>query len=291
MRKLFVILAIAAASISAADAQVSIGASVPGLSIGINLPGYPQLVPVPGYPVYYAPQLDANYFFYDGMYWLYDGVNWYASTWYNGPWQVVSPNSVPLYVLRVPIRYYRRPPIYFRGWHADAPPHWGEHWGRVWEDRHRGWDRWDRRSVPARAPLPVYQRQYSGDRYPRADQQRDFHSRSYQYQPHDPVVREHYQAQRIRGDLNRSPGARSQGRGDRSSPQRDGAEAPRNQTAPHAVPNRAPQQQTPQAHQAMPNRAPQPPAAHANGRGEGRGHDQGAGGEGPRRDVPRNEGR
>jgi hypothetical protein len=32
------------------------------ISIGINLPLYPELVPVPGYPVYYAPQLDSNFF-------------------------------------------------------------------------------------------------------------------------------------------------------------------------------------------------------------------------------------
>ncbi len=41
------------------------------VSIGINLPVYPNLVVVPGYPVYYAPQLQANFFFYDGMYWVY----------------------------------------------------------------------------------------------------------------------------------------------------------------------------------------------------------------------------
>ena len=38
------------------------------VSIGINVPVYPQMVVVPGYPVYYAPQLNSNYFLYDGMY-------------------------------------------------------------------------------------------------------------------------------------------------------------------------------------------------------------------------------
>ena len=32
-------------------------------SIGFNVPSYPELVPIPGYPAYYAPNLDANYFF------------------------------------------------------------------------------------------------------------------------------------------------------------------------------------------------------------------------------------
>ncbi len=71
MRDLLIVLWLLLCSITSATAQVSIGIGFPGVSIGINLPVYPQLVPVPGYPVYYAPQLNSNYFFYDGMYWVY----------------------------------------------------------------------------------------------------------------------------------------------------------------------------------------------------------------------------
>jgi hypothetical protein len=140
---------------SPAVAQVSIGISMPGVSIGINMPVYPQLVRVPNYPVYYAPQVQANYFFYDGMYWVYQQDNWYASSWYNGPWGLVSPQAVPVYVLRIPVRYYRNPPMYFRGWQADAPPRWNEHWGHDWSRQRSGWDHWDRRAAPAPAPLPA----------------------------------------------------------------------------------------------------------------------------------------
>jgi len=129
------------------------------LNIGFNVSLFPQLVMVPGYPVYYAPDLEANYFFYDGAYWVYQGDDWYSSSWYNGPWELMDREFVPLYVLRVPVRYYRRPPQYFRDWQGDAPPRWGDHWGGNWSQRHSGWDRWDRRSAPAPAPLPVYQRQ------------------------------------------------------------------------------------------------------------------------------------
>jgi hypothetical protein len=97
---------------------------------GINVPVYPQLVRVPGYPVYYAPQANANYFFYDGMYWVYQRDNWYASSWYNGPWHIVSPDAVPVYVLRVPVRYYRQPPAYFRSWSSNAAPRWGRALGQ-----------------------------------------------------------------------------------------------------------------------------------------------------------------
>ncbi len=100
------------------------------LNIGINVSIFPQLEMVPGYPVYYAPGLDSNYFFYDGSYWVYQNDGWYSSYWYNGPWEYMDPEFVPLFVLRVPVRYYRRPPIFFRGWQADAPPRWGDHWGQ-----------------------------------------------------------------------------------------------------------------------------------------------------------------
>src|SRR6185437_4959480 len=182
-------------SVTSAAAQVSVGIGLPSVSIGFNVPTYPTLVAVPGYPVYYAPQLNSNYFFYDGMYWVYQRDNWYASTWYNGPWELVSPDAVPLFILRVPVRYYREAPAYFRGWASDAPPRWGDHWGNEWEKRRGGWDNWNRSAVPAPAPLPVYQRQYSGNRYPRVAQQQVLQSQNYRYQPQDAVVQQHYQTQ------------------------------------------------------------------------------------------------
>ena len=188
---------VCAVAVAPAAAQVSVGIGFPNVSIGINLPVYPQLVAVPGYPVYYAPRVNSNYFFYDGMYWVYQRDNWYASSWYNGPWGLVAPEVVPLYVLRVPVRYYRQPPAYFQGWQADASPRWGDHWGNAWVQSRSGWDQWNRSSAPAPAPLPVYQRQYSGAQYPQAAQQVSLHSKNYRYQPQDPVVRQQYQAQGV----------------------------------------------------------------------------------------------
>ena len=196
---LIALLLVLSCSATPAAAQVSIDIGLPSVNVGINIPVFPELVVVPDVPVYYAPRLDINYFFYDGMYWVYQGDRWYASSWYNGPWLVVGPEVVPVYILRVPVRYYRLPPVYFREWRAEAPPRWGEHWGRDWEQRRSGWDRWSRGSAPAPAPLPVYQRQYSGDRYPRAEQQQVLHKQNYQYQPHDAVVKQHYQQQGIAG--------------------------------------------------------------------------------------------
>jgi len=213
MRYLLIVLWALCCGVGPAAAQVSIGIGLPNVSIGINLPVYPQLVRVPNYPVYYAPELPANYFFYDGMYWVYQDDNWYASSWYNGPWGLVAPEYVPVYVLRIPVRYYRRPPPYFRGWRQEAPPRWGDHWGRDWEQRRDGWDKWNRRAAPAPAPLPQFQRKYSQERYPQPEKQPEIQGRNYRYQPRDPIVQQHY---RERGAVppqqDRQPPGRAQGR-------------------------------------------------------------------------------
>ncbi|GAM08607.1 hypothetical protein OR1_00879 [Geobacter sp. OR-1] len=222
--------------VPSASAEISIGIGLPNLRIGINLPVFPELVPVPGYPVYYAPQVDSNYFFYDGMYWVYQDDSWYSSYWYDGPWYLMERTAVPLFILRVPVRYYRHPPAYFRSWRPDAPPRWGQHWGREWEQRHRGWDKWKRGSAPARAPLPVYQRQYSGDRYPHPEQQQTIRREHYRYQPRDKAVRQHFQQQGERKAP--EPGRREK----REEPR---VRAPEHQDIQRPAPHQPPQQREP----------------------------------------------
>lgn len=166
------------------------------VSVGINVPVFPHLMLVPGYPVYYDPAISLNYFFYDGLYWVFVSDGWYASSWYNGPWAYVDRYRVPLYVLRVPVRYYRQPPPYFHGWHADEPPRWDERWGRDWERQHSKPDQWDRRPVPEPAPVPGYQREYSGERYPHEDErQHSIRNENYRYQPREPITQERFKQQ------------------------------------------------------------------------------------------------
>src|SRR6266545_1163035 len=231
MRRLsaMLLLLVTMACAQPASAQVSV-------SIGINLPVFPNLVVVPSYPVYYAPSVSANYFFYDGFYWVFnveDG-QWYSSSWYNGPWVFVEPWYVPQPVLVIPFRYYRVRPVYWGGWAYDAPPRWGHHWGRDWEARRAGWDRWDRSRAIAPAPLPLYQREYTRDRYPAPAQQVSIHNEHYKYQTKDT----HVQQQRV-------------------EPQRN---APREQAAPEQAPRRERQP----ANQEI----GQPPAAPREGRPE-----------------------
>jgi hypothetical protein len=219
------------------------------VNIGINISLFPELVQVPGYPVYYAPRHEANYFFYDGLYWVLVDDVWYSSDWYNGPWYRVAPDYVPVYLLRVPVRYYRHPPAYFRGWQPNAPPRWGEHWGRDWEQRRAGWDRWNRAAVPKPAPLPTYQRRYSGDRYPRADEQHALNNRNYSYRPRDTMVRDH-----VRPQVQAASAPPAQERGSKDARER----TPRAQSAPER------QVETPRrdagGNRERPDRSASPPA-------------------------------
>ena len=300
MRYGVIVLWMLLASATAASAQLSIGIGFPNVQIGINIPLFPSLVPVPGYPVYYAPGVGTNYFFYDGLYWVYMGDAWYASYWYNGPWWIVEPDAVPVYILRVPVRYYRYPPPYFRGWRPDAPPRWGHHWGRGWEERHRGWDRWKRSSAPPRAPLPVYQRQYTGDRYPRqVERQQELRREHYRYQPRDKGVRQHFQPQgEQRGPAPGQRGRQEEQRPRGQRPQEMQRPAPHEQVVPRSQPQAAPQQRgpayreqrqeprgTPREYQAP---RPQGQEQRFQERGQERGQEQGRGqGQGPRRDEER----
>ena len=165
--------------------------------IDVDLPAYPEMLPVGDLPVYYAPAVDSNYFFYDGMYWDYYDDGWYSSAWYNGPWTLVDPVYVPTYLLWVPVRYYHRPPAYFRGWAADRAPRWGVHWGPRWQEAHNRIYTGARTAVQ-RAPLPQYQRQFTRQNYPRAPQQQvQLHAQQYNYQPRERVVQQQYQQRGI----------------------------------------------------------------------------------------------
>jgi len=271
-----------AAVVTPASAQISFGYSAPGVHIGVNLPVYPALQPIPGYPVYYAPGVGANYFFYDGLYWVFDGDNWYESPWYNGPWSLVDPYAVPVFLLRVPVRYYAHPPGYFRAWAYDAAPRWGDHWGHSWSTRRAGWDRWNRSAVPAAAPLPTYQRAYTGSRYPRnVAEQATIASRSYAYQPRDAVVRQRFQERRAQVQATaRQASAQYTQRQERIQQ----AQQYQHQRQERAAQIQAQQQQrherVQQAQQQRAERAQQqamaPREAHGQGQGQGRGRGRGA---------------
>lgn len=236
--------------------------------VGVNVASYPNLVPVPGYPVYYAPGMNSNYFFYDGAYWVYSRDNWYASTWYNGPWNRVGPDAVPLFILRVPVRYYREPPAYFRGWQGDAPPQWGVHWGHDWEKHRSGWDQWNHKDVPKPAPLPVYQRQYSGNKYPTPQLRVELLKQNYHYEPKDAAAQHIARAQAVAQHggppaIEQKPGMAPQAHPQTETrPEPPQAHAPQKEALPaHAPPAAAPEKH-PEAKPAPHEPQAKPPENH-----------------------------
>lgn len=180
--------------------------------IDVDLPQFPEMEPIPGSPVYWAPAVDSNYFFHDGVFWDYHHDLWHWSAWYNGPWTVADPIYVPTYVLWVPVRYYHKPAPHFRGAHPDRPPHWAQHWGQDWQARHNQVYRglatdW------TRAPLPNYQRSYTRANYPRAvEHQRVLQTQHYTWQPREGVMRQPTQQ---RGATTRENPAQRAGSGER----------------------------------------------------------------------------
>lgn len=197
MRKLVSILVTAAFACAPAFAQASV-------SIAVDVIQYPVMQRIPGYPVYYAPHLHANYFFYDGLYWVYTDGEWYASPWYDGPWDLVAIDSVPLFVLRVPVRYYAAPPVMFSSWVMSAPPRWDTVWGPGWSRRHHNWQHWNRTAVPAPAPLPAYQQRFTRANYPDEAQRRELVQQHYRYAPHDPQTRQRWPTH-VAATANRPP--------------------------------------------------------------------------------------
>ncbi len=219
-------LLIAHAAPAPAHAEILAGVAVqlPGVSVHLGLPARPDMRLIPGLPVYYAPQVRANYFFYDGLYWVFQADAWYFSTWYGGPWFAASPYDVPAFVLRVPVRYFRSRPVFFRDWSPAAPPRWGDVWGREWRVRRDGWDRWDHRHPPAAAPLPFYQRRFPAPRYPDSDlQRRALRGTHDDHRPLEPMTRRAIERQRqLEQDHRRPPSGERFERGHRQPPgQRD----------------------------------------------------------------------
>jgi hypothetical protein len=303
MRRIFAPLLLLLATMAYAQpaaAQVSIGINAPGFSIGINLPVYPELEVVPGYPVYYAPNVNGDYFFYDGFYWVFnveDG-QWYSSSWYNGPWVYIEPIYVPQPILVVPYRFYRVRPAYWSGWGYDAPPRWGQHWGRDWEARRVNWDRWDRNRAAAAAPLPVYQRSYPRDRYPAPAQQVTIYNEHYKYQAKDQHVQQEraaiFRKQSAGGEKAAAkaervehPTATAPAR-DRQQRQETAPPPARSQRHETAQPPAAPRQEAPAVERAQPERGRKSEPQRAEPQ-NGAQRDQSAPQQAPRRERPQQE--
>ncbi len=109
------------------------------LSVTIPLPGLvftapPAMVAIPGTYAYFAPDVEADIFFYHGYWYRPYGGRWYVSAGFNGPWGYIGVNRVPHALIDLPPSYRRVPPGYERVPYGMVSRNW-----QTWE-RERYWD-------------------------------------------------------------------------------------------------------------------------------------------------------
>jgi hypothetical protein len=119
-----------------ASAGVNINITIPLPWMVIVAP--PAMIVIPGTYAYYAPDAEADLFFYHG-YWYrpYQG-GWYYSLRYNGPWGRVTIGNVPPPLVSLRPGYRNVPPGYERMPYPVVQRYW-----RQWEEE-RYWDSYQR---------------------------------------------------------------------------------------------------------------------------------------------------
>lgn len=141
MKKMLLVLLAGAVSLASigyparANARVEVNIVLPRVVIAAP----PAVVVIPGTYVYFAPDVEADIFFYHG-YWYrpYRGY-WYRAGGYNGPWVHIGPSRVPRVLLNIPPDFRHIPPGHQRVPYGQVKKHW-----RTWE-RERYWDRHEER--------------------------------------------------------------------------------------------------------------------------------------------------
>jgi hypothetical protein len=118
-----------------AEVSVNINIPLPGLIIGAP----PVMMVIPGTYAYFAPDVDADIFFYHGYWYRPYRGQWFISAGYNGPWGSIAVRGVPGVLINLPPHYRRVPPYYRRLPYGIVRENW-----RTWEEE-RHWDRHDRK--------------------------------------------------------------------------------------------------------------------------------------------------
>ncbi len=118
-----------------ADAGVNVDISIP--LPGLVFAGPPAMMVIPGTYAYFAPDVEADVFFYRGYWYRPSRGRWYVSVEYTGPWGSVAIGQVPPVLINLPASYRRVPPGYTRMPYGMVRRNW-----RTWEEE-RYWDRYE----------------------------------------------------------------------------------------------------------------------------------------------------
>jgi len=152
-RKIFVMLFVGATLLTLmgpfpkgyAEVNVNVGINVPPPP-PLVIPAPPPLFVIPRTYVYFAPDVDADVFFYQGYWYRPHQGHWYRSKTYNGKWVYLSPGRVPRAVIHVPPDFRHVPPGHrhipygdvrknWRSWERNK--YWERHGGREWHGEER----------------------------------------------------------------------------------------------------------------------------------------------------------
>jgi hypothetical protein len=99
------------------------------------IPAPPPVFLIPGTYAYFAPDVDADLFFYGGFWYRPYGGRWYRAPHYRGPWGFVGMRRVPGVLINLPPGYRNVPPGHERIPYGHLKRNW-----KTWE-RERHWDR------------------------------------------------------------------------------------------------------------------------------------------------------
>ena len=127
-------------NLATAGVNINVGINVPPPP-PLVIPAPPPVIVVPRTYVYFAPDLEAEIFFYHG-YWYrpYQG-NWYRSGSYNGRWVYISPKRMPTVLLNLPPDFRHAPTGHQcipygqvkKNWSAwEREKYWDKHGGKEW---------------------------------------------------------------------------------------------------------------------------------------------------------------
>jgi hypothetical protein len=99
------------------------------------IPAPPPVFLIPGTYAYFAPDVDAELFFYGGFWYRPHEGRWYRATRYSGPWGFVALKRVPRVLINLPPGYRNVPPGQQRISHIQLRKNW-----KTWE-RYKHWDK------------------------------------------------------------------------------------------------------------------------------------------------------
>lgn len=127
------------------EARVDVNITIPLPGLGIAAP--PAMVVIPGTYAYFAPDVEADLFFYRGYWYRPYRGEWYYSVEYSGPWGRVAIGNIPPPLIDLSPGYRNVPPGYERMPYPMVKRNW-RHWE---EERYWGsYDRGDEHGMPHR---------------------------------------------------------------------------------------------------------------------------------------------